>query len=845
MGIKGFGAWIEFFRGLQKKSSFSNNNHSLPETMLSGDEQNRKSFGSFRYDNILLFIDLTSIIFSCYKSLCASYRNDTGTLYAVYCYFEKLVAKEIYTGLCSIKNECPFCKSKNHFFADSAFRTRQNTLSSSDKDDFRCQCQNKSVSEMLNFLRKDESINNGIYNVAIVLLYDSRNLNPMCRNMTAEVRYKNNTVEETITNETLLSFTSKYKDKFSKLGSDLSASVFNEEKEMANFPENEHYMLEYIGVRYRYMVMEKCISILLHEIFEKNSQCGFPKKILSKYDSSLNLLSKISIIVDSIPCRIINFFEGFGLNSTNVLTPRFTNEQFTKLFYEQYNDAVGGNKHQLNSYFEWEQENIITNQTEGMSDILPTWQKSHLGNIKSDNVCISYNHIDKISTIYWQDFGVTENIGEADIKFVPYIVDFVNQCDKVYKCCDKKRNMIWVKTNDSDWCLILLCFLQNIFEGIKEGYGIGSFNVKFNQFFYGNTKSNFDIILDMGQKEENSNTDFSTKILDVFSGLPSPQVGTLQLDTEFERNEPFDQHEQVNNKNSKNVNNNKKHNPRFIDVLSLFKSLHEKFGSKLNSLFLFIIFGGGDYTENPKNFAATRMAKLIIDNFNSANCVLGSTSHASTLLTKSRIGSYSYVWSLEESEIFRMGLIFYYTLLPKYLSKVSARFKAKLQDYERSVESDSKVFKTAYQKLYDEVRSEKSDYPILSPLDFYSELSRCCWVLNYYLGCECFNMHCCEIDHNGANFSKWGWIMTPEDNNVFVNPRLSISEISYWNKFMTNRIDYDGDTEMKEEEKSDSLQSNYALNLLKHIKTQYSDNKNPIYFRVIKDNTRGGLQKSQ
>ena len=385
MGVEDFRKWLSLiFRkigGLRKQNHkveegiepedkllrfYSSTNYELPETLCDKDGKNKTC------ENLVYFIDITQILTKAYQK---TYYN-LSDQHNAYNNFERYIVSRIISQLSNLNfNICPICNKKSSGFNSWNYSSKkQDSVNKFDapKPDFEnsstsTSCSNTNEHQMNLPCSCSSTLNIcetivGIYrylevnknkSYRIVLLYDSRNLNPLARFITHGGRYK----KQTNVTEDMITKWFEDHPTFKGLGYD---GPTNFEQCNKNTPiisynvgkkfKEDVFFSGYLKTSFLLFAVENWIMRLKQKIFNtlqimkpiKNTNQKSNCYLSGEFDKSNNF----EFIVDSTPTRAYKMFEACDKASSY----SFSGKDFLKNFKIYYGDTIGVTQNKMRFY---------------------------------------------------------------------------------------------------------------------------------------------------------------------------------------------------------------------------------------------------------------------------------------------------------------------------------------------------------------------------------------------------------------------------------------------------------------------------------------------------------------
>lgn len=853
MGIESFREWLSLmFRkigGVKKRDTepecemdelaqtrllrfYSSTNYELPETLCDTQGNNTGC------ENLIFFIDITQILIKSYQK---PYFNKADQ-HNCENNFERYIVSRIVSQLSNLStNICPICNQRSSGFNSWNYSSQKrdsvndfdapkpeipNVLNSSTLSNYNmnapCKCASSlSISEVIYAIYKYLSVNNN-KSYRIVLLYDSRNLNPLSRSITHDGRYKQVT---NITNSDIEKWFEQNPGS-KELG---YGKYMNHDKCVNNVPtipyttaksfESDEFFSGYIKTRFLLFTIESWLIKLQEKVTNtmdllepiKNTNDPYKRKFVGEFDQS----QKFEFIIDSLPTRAYQMYARCCEESVF----SFREKNFIKNFKIFYGDTVGITQEKI-SFFAKKMiskiGNVRTSETFDDYNYIPS-------DSIAPNLCLVYPGIytdeedgnqENIS-LCPQNESVTGSIGESDIKMLPYIKSFLDNV--VDKSKDPKSTFrIVVNSEDSDIILISLLYVSNCSSTDKM---IGRFVVN-NKNIFKDKRLSF--VIDRGVKSTHNNykkmesesekTESTKKFLrlagqsammstaDTNENLSMFDIDEDQIDIYEEKIVPKKSAiPKSTNEHHQNVTTTKKAkviepenmtekdvgNIRMVDIIGLYDAMSEHFPVSCIETFIFLMFmSGSDYTEHPggmgikkfitvfENYADTKPFYLFsksssediirYNHLSVTECVSNEPHHGEPLVRTIK-NDMSYMWVCNEERVFVFGILLYLTRLPALFNKIKKDVQTKLDLKMKGLTVTDTTVRSIYENFRAEVLKKNGEIDYFwSSQKFLGEMHRCTWVINYYLGTEFFSSHSTE---RKMGCSMWGWVVVPVINS--------------------------------------------------------------------------------
>jgi hypothetical protein len=628
MGIHQFGeVWLPFFIGICKRA-----------------------FGQYfedmnpleRCNNLMVMIDLTQVAVSVYRI-----KKETNK----YQIFEKAIAARICRYLATFdKTTCVLCKKR--LTEGGSWKT------TSQNGDY-CSCKKLPIYQLMHRIETYLKANNK--RLHVVLLYDSRTLNPLARFITSSTRRDQRgfmTKEEFLQacrqNAPLLkslydlSYGENVLESTTGTPPPKSSSLKKKHATSATLSNPGSKTVEsiesYISQKFVHAVTDQWLVALSNSILKTNPEhCGL---VSCSPEDTINLLTQLQpdnndhlrVIIDAIPRRAFLFQTCLTEKLPHKQLWNFSNPTFAELFYDYYIDTAG-----YTTCLKFMKQLHINNMTLRTLHQGPVSEPHITENeYKEQNVCILY--ISGQPSVYYYDqmLGISCGVGESDIKTLPYLSNFMLNLTTI-----QDTKTIWINSIDADIFVVLMLFVHDTFQNVHVSpYSFNaSQRYEYTPHAYGKVKRTTWILLDRGFKDIDEETreagrnstyvgpkDFintHSEISDT-SLLLNPMSNLKDEDKLFEY-EPEDAEcndEQANGTNKKRSSpspakkkrainpqqQEKKSNElyakgvQFVDILELYKIFVNWIGQhNFTSFFLYMFLSGSDYTQNIPDIRATKL----------------------------------------------------------------------------------------------------------------------------------------------------------------------------------------------------------------------------------------------
>lgn len=793
-------------------------------------------------DELLCLIDLTSVSVDLYK---AKFFKDKQKA------FETSICKSLCNFLSCFDNvNCVLCSKPSPLFVDKI-----------DTNTPKCACFFQPVEKLFVDIQNYASkFNKKFY---MIFMYDSRSLNPLARLVTSQTRYKSTArLSETdfinackdvphlakkydLDNGIATEYLSSSKKKDMEKDSDAGTKNESDEEENDENSDDDE-MLEnpiisanvdaFIEQRYLYAVIELWLVQLANKIFsivadKKNNG----KYSIVQYSGDLKSLiysgipqSNINIIFDAIPRRAFLLLSSLQQQIPDKSKRVFSNPLFVTLFYNFYVNSLGFTKSTI--FLEQLDRNKLLLGPSMMQTIASQMtSRSH----EEENAILFLDPY--LESVYYVDQCnyFTRNIGESDIKIIPYISHFMSRSNSV----DKYKTVL-VSTKDCDIFMILMLFIHDT----MNNFGVSPFSFDGSKIYEWNKNeerlkkaAKTVIILDRGHKKIDE-TNLKIASGDVENGPakfiadsnketgdvdPTSSSAGINADTKdvlFEYEIPDMQMDKAKGskgikrsasdmEKQKKINKSYAKGVRYIDVLRFYTLFSNQISSvHFNSFFAFMLLSGCDYSRNFPGIASGKLVKTFEAFSTTEPFLFSGLGDDQSLITISSLPKPRLI--LNKPAALKMLILIYCKNLKalhknhvkKAISKISKSFYTK--------EEFSDIYKELYKHVKEDLIKEsaknaaadlkkgtvkkkpttrrKLEMPTES--EMIGEFTRICWALNYYLGLEseyAARLRSCDSDEN--NMAIWGWRILPMCGKYFSNHIMNSDEVTIW---MAEKIGY-------------------------------------------------------
>lgn len=892
MGITNFIHWIEYFRSISE-SPFSETNmdlpaiskrrmstsskinssvtttttETLPSTCTDTCTQPVRSVGDDnKTKNLLCTIDLTQVLFCAYQSKGKNPKNKVRLIEDVYRNFERTLVSKIVSSTHTVFDTCLFCGKRSLGFGDWSL------LASSRNDESVCRCCiHLKMDQLLQKLHNSVDLfkRKGI-NLQFVLMYDSRNLNPITRSVTSSSRYQG---QENITLDNIKDWVTANKFIY-KAGIEYNSHVMDDmsfiqqKGKKRNSEGEEQFSISenYFMPRYRYMVMETCLMIFCNDVFIERSWLHHDHRedydfVSLSNDNSFLINEKneyeggFSIIVDAIPHRVLNLIDNNDQVSGIVFNQSiFENPNFIKLFYDAYNFSVGYYTHQIRSQLV--RNNYVCNSKNERGMNMTDNEMSD--DIEEErNSCFMLRSDKKAIYHYTQELGTTRDIGEADIKMIPYIMTYLKTIAL------GKKATVWVDSEDSDLVVIMLAFISNSYKDKCERVGPFFVDEKWIR------PNDISYIMDMGIKKIRKGIVKRNEFRDEVRSVGAFDHEDVLWDCSIHNEKDVKSSESYSSisSNPKDSDTKDTGSSRFVDLHELYRVLHAHVGlCGVENLLVYILLSGGDYIDGIPGIRAKKLIKVYEAQRNKKPHLFGRNKESSLIKVKKyndlladnedhhtdteqtmsdNIPSNNVhnneknIWYPSYSQSLITFSLVYAINLPQKIGAMTKITKDALilSEFRKCMNEE-----TIYDDLHTHILKNSNSIKMMDKREVVAELKRACWVLNYYLGCEQSKLiYCCDENKKDVT-SIWGWRMIPKTWQNVGNEVFSIDKL----KNIAEKLKQQkhNNTNYTDKQEDDPIDMHFILQGLfykelerqqKHDTKKKGYEREDIYWKITKD----------